>query len=194
VRNLNGGGLPLEYPGSALVKSIGNSTYNGLQVNLQKRPSNGFQIQGAYTFSHAISDVNDPLNPVAGNNDFPHNSFDLKAERGNSDFDIRHRGVVNFIYEPNIGRGRGHFTQGIVGRLLEGWSLTGVIQAQTGHPYNVIGNPHRPGRPRLHHHQLSESTCGNRQDVYRSGGFGNGRTPRLMCSRTQARICSMDRT
>jgi hypothetical protein len=128
------------FPGSALVKSIGNSTYNGLQVNLQKRLSNGFQIQGAYTFSHAISDVNDPLNPAAGNNNFPRNSLDLKAERGNSDFDIRHRGVINFIYEPNIGRGRDHFTQGIVGRLLEGWSLTGVIQAQTGHPYDIIGN------------------------------------------------------
>lgn len=129
-----------QYPGSALFKSIGNSIYNGLQVNLQKRLSNGFQIQGAYTFSHAIDDVNDPLNPATGNFYFPHNSFDLKAERGNSDFDIRHRAVINFIYEPNIGRGRGHFTKGFTGRLLEGWSLNGIVQAQTGHPFDVLGS------------------------------------------------------
>lgn len=128
------------FPGSPLTKSVGKSIYHGLQVNLQKRLSSGFQIQGAYTFSHATSDVNDPLNPGSSNFFYPHNSLNLKAERGNSDFDIRHRGVINFIYEPNIGRGRGHLSGGFAGRILEGWSLSGVIQAQTGHPYDVIGN------------------------------------------------------
>jgi hypothetical protein len=83
--------------------------------------------------------VNDPIYPAPGNNSFPHNTFDLAAERGNSDFDIRHRGVVNFIYEPNIGRGRGHLASGFVGRILEGWSLSGLVQAQSGHPFDVIG-------------------------------------------------------
>jgi hypothetical protein len=74
-----------------------------------------------FTFSHAIDNVNDPL--VAGraflpNFNFPHNTFDLAAERGNSDFDIRHRGVVNFIYELNLGRGKDHLSSGFVGVLL----------------------------------------------------------------------------
>jgi hypothetical protein len=131
----NGGGSP----GSAWIKSIGNSLYNGLQVNIQQHFSHGIQIQGAYTFSHAIDNVNDPIYPSPGNTTFPHNTFDLAAEHGNSDFDIRHRGVVNFIYEPNIGRGRGHLASGFVGRILEGWSLSGLVQAQTGHPFDVIG-------------------------------------------------------
>ena len=125
------------YPGAVLIKSIGGSIYHGMQVNLQKHFSNGFQIQGAYTFSHAIDNVNDPIAPAQGNGSFPFNSFDLQAERGNSDYDIRHRGVVNFIYEPNIGRGRGHLSSGFLGRALEGWSLTGIVQAQTGHPYDI---------------------------------------------------------
>jgi hypothetical protein len=128
------------FPGSRLTKSIGNSIYHGLQVNLQQRLAHGLQIQGAYTFSHAIDGVNDPLFAAAGNYNFPHNTFDLRAERGNSDYDVRHRAVVNFIYEPNIGRGRGHLSEGFAGRMLEGWSLSGLIQAQTGHPYDVIGN------------------------------------------------------
>jgi len=131
---------PFSTPGAALNKSIGNSTYNGLQVNLQKRLSNGFQIQGAYTFAHSIDDINDPLAPGAGNRSLPRNSFDLAAERGNSDFDIRHRGVVNFIYEPNVGKGRAHLNEGFVGRILEGWSITGLVSAQTGHPYDIFGN------------------------------------------------------
>lgn len=50
-------------PGAFLYKSIGNSFYNGLLVNLQQHLSHGFQFQLAYTFSHAISDVNDPVQP-----------------------------------------------------------------------------------------------------------------------------------
>lgn len=127
-------------PGSALNKSIGNSIYNGLQVNLQKRFSHGLQFQGAYTFSHAIDDVNDPLYPAAGNQTFPRNTFDLAAERGNSDFDIRHRGVVNFIYQLNLGTGTDHLSGGFLGKVLEGWSINGIIVAQTGHPYEIFGN------------------------------------------------------
>jgi hypothetical protein len=127
-------------PGAALNKSIGNSSYHGLQVNLQKRLANGFQIQGAYTFAKSISDVNDPLNAAAGNRSFPRNSFDLAAEKGPSDFDIRHRGVINYIWEPNVGKGRSHLNQGAVGRILEGWSLTGVTSLQTGHPFDIFGN------------------------------------------------------
>lgn len=125
--------------GAFLYKSIGTSIYSGMQVNLQKQFTHGVQFQVAYTFSHAIDNINDPLVPAQGNGNLPRNSFDLQAERGNSDFDIRHRAVINFIYEPNIGRGRGHLSEGVAGRILEGWSLTGIIQAQTGHPYDIFG-------------------------------------------------------
>ncbi len=126
-------------PGAFLYKSIGNSIYHGMQVNLQQQFTHGFQFQAAYTFSHAISDVNDPLVPAGNNGNLPRNSFDLRAERGNSDFDIRHRASINFIYEPNLGRGHDHLSSGFVGRIFEGWSLTGIIDAQTGHPYDIFG-------------------------------------------------------
>jgi TonB dependent receptor len=126
-------------PGAFVYKSIGNSIYNGLQINLQQQFTQGFQLQFAYTFSHAIDNVNDPLEPAMGNGNLPRNSFDLQAERGNSDFDIRHRAVVNFIYEPNIGRGRSHWKEGFTGRVLEGWAFSGIISAQTGHPYDIYG-------------------------------------------------------
>ena len=126
-------------PGAVLYKSIGNSNYNALQVNFQKQFTSGFQFQFTYTYAHAISDINDPLVPSGNNGYLPRNSFDLQAERGNSDFDIRHRAVVNFVYEPNIGKGRGHLSDGFVGRVLEGWALSGVIDAQTGHPFDIYG-------------------------------------------------------
>ena len=47
----------------AVVKSIGNSTYNGLQVKATRRFTHGLQIQGSYTWSHAIDDASDPPSP-----------------------------------------------------------------------------------------------------------------------------------
>jgi outer membrane receptor protein involved in Fe transport len=129
-------------PGAVLNKSIGNSNYHGLQVNIQQRLSHGFQIQGTYTYSHSISDVNDPLGDgtAFGNRSFPRNSFNLRAEKGNSDFDIRHRGVINFLYTPNIGRGKAYLNHGFAGRVFEGWGLSGITSLQSGHPIDLFGN------------------------------------------------------
>lgn len=44
---------------------------------------------------------------------------------------------MNFVYEPNIGRGHDHLSSGFVGRILEGWALSGIITAQTGHPVDL---------------------------------------------------------
>jgi Carboxypeptidase regulatory-like domain len=123
-----------------LNKSIANSIYHGMQVNLRKRMSHGIQFQLAYTYSHAFDNASDPINPAEGNRGFPRNSFNLAPERGSSDFDIRHRASINFIYEPNLGRGRGYLNHGALGRVFEGWAMSGIISYQTGLPYDIFGN------------------------------------------------------
>jgi len=121
------------------VKSTGRSFYDGLQLQVTERGFHGLEIQGSYTWSHAIDDASDTLQQTAGNRGFPRNSFDLNAEKGNSEFDVRHRGVINFIYQPPIGRGRAHYSSGFVGRVLEGWELSGIASFQTGTPYDIFG-------------------------------------------------------
>jgi len=126
--------------GAGLTRSIGNSNYNSLQLNVTRRFAKGFQIQGAYTYSHAIADYGDVLNAAAGNRNFPRNTHAIANERGNSDFDIRQRFVMNYIYELPFGRGKGHLNSGLVGRALEGWQLSGISSFQKGHPYDVFFN------------------------------------------------------
>ncbi len=121
-------------------KSTANSSYNGLQVKVTKRMSHGLEIQGAYTWSHAIDDASDPLVPGAANRSFPRNSFDLRAERGNSDFDVRHRAVINYIYEFPVGRGKGHLKNGFLGAIFEGWQLSGITTFSSGLPFDIFGN------------------------------------------------------
>ena len=125
--------------GGVLIRSIAYSHYDGLQLNVTKRYSHGVQIQGAYTWSHALDDSSEPLNPASGNRTFPRNSFNLRPEYGNSDYDVRQRFVMNFVYDPNVGRGKDHLNNGFVGRALQGWELAGIYTVQTGLPYDVFG-------------------------------------------------------
>jgi len=123
-----------------LQRSIANSIYHGLQVKVTKQMSHGFQIQGAYTYSHSIDDASDPLVPAAGNRTFPRNSLNLRPERGNSDFDIRHRLVINYIYEFPLGRNRSYLQDGVLGRVLEGWQISGITTFSGGLPFDIFGN------------------------------------------------------
>jgi outer membrane receptor protein involved in Fe transport len=124
---------------AALNRSIANSNYNGFQATVTKRFSQGFQVQTAYTWSHAIDDGSDPLDAAAGDRSFPRNSYNLSAERGNSDFDLRHRLSINYTWELPFGKGRTYLGEGALGRIMEGLQLSGITSFQTGHPYDIWG-------------------------------------------------------
>ncbi len=121
-------------------KSIANSIYHGLQLGVTKRFSHGLQIQGSYTYSHSIDNGSDPIDPTSGNRGLPRNSFNLGPERGNSDFDVRHRAVINYIYELPVGKDKAHLSGGALGRVLEGWQLSGITIFSGGVPYDIFGN------------------------------------------------------
>ncbi len=158
------GNLAFEEP--VVVKSIGNGTYNGLQSVFNKQFGHGMQFQAAYTWSHAIDDAADPLVATAGNRNIARNSFNLKEERGSSDYDLRHRLIVNYVLEMPFGPGHTHFSQGLAARALGGWELSGLSAFQSGTPFDIysfrdseytglsnrpdiIGNPSNPpGSPR----------------------------------------------
>ncbi len=119
-------------------RSIGNSIYNSLQAKFTHRMSHGLQVQGAYTWAHGIDDSNDPLVPAAGNRGFPRNSLNLHEERGNSDNDIRHVAVFNYIWDVPLGKGKAHLGSGTVGKIFEGMQFAGITSIQTGHPFDVF--------------------------------------------------------
>jgi Carboxypeptidase regulatory-like domain len=123
-------------------RSVGNSIYNSLQVKFTHRLSHGFHLQGAYSWAHGIDDSSDPLAPAAGLNicgncTFPRNSRDLALERSNSDNDIRHTGVISYIWEVPFGKGKSYLNHGALGRVFEGWQFSGITTLQTGHPFTV---------------------------------------------------------
>jgi len=117
-----------------------NSNYHSLQSKFTHRFSHGAQFGVAYTWSHAIDDSNDSLVPAAGNRGFPRNSRRLDEEKGNSDNDVRHVAVINYIWELPVGKGKQYASQGVVGKVLEGWQLSGLTTLQSGHPFDVFSS------------------------------------------------------
>jgi hypothetical protein len=123
-----------------LVKSIGNATYNGLQMMFHKRFGNGIDLQASYTWSHAIDDANDPFQAPGGDRTFPRDSFDLREDRGSSDYDLRHRLIVNWVYEFPFGTGHTHLNSGFAAHALGGWELAGLSTFQSGHPFDLFSS------------------------------------------------------
>ncbi len=120
-----------------VIETVGNSTYNSLQIGFNKQFSHGIQFQANYSWSHAIDDAADPLVATFGNRNIARNSFNLHEERGSSDYDLRHRLIVNYVAEVPFGHGHAHFDHGIGAAVLGGWELSGLSTFQSGMPFTI---------------------------------------------------------
>jgi len=119
--------------GSFLMESNSNTSYNSLQVTVNKRLSKGLQMLLSYTYSHSLddysgSDVSD-ITLIPGNMVDEHN-------HASSDFDRRQRFVASYEYSfPNFYRGDSTFGK----KLLNSWSLSGIVTLQSGTPFSIYG-------------------------------------------------------
>ena len=143
----NNGSLPFPATNNSaflqaeFFKGIANSIYHALQTNITKRFSHGFSLQAAYTYSHAIDDGADPLIPINNNilfPPYPRDSFNLRAERGNSDFDVTNRLVVNYSWQLPFGRAKDHALGGATRALIGDWTVSGISTFSSGMPFDIF--------------------------------------------------------
>lgn len=110
----------------------GTSHYNSFQASLQKRLSHGLTFLGSYTWAHSIDN----------GSSFENTSFGTRGTNplvpglnvGDSEFDARHRFVINYSYEIPV---LAAMKSGALGRIFQGWTLTGITTVQTGFPVNI---------------------------------------------------------
>jgi hypothetical protein len=126
--------------GSLILSSInarnseGESRYNALQAELQKRTSVGLTLQASYTFSKLVDNVDNPISAYdtslqlvgAGwkNGNYP-NSF-----------------VISYIYDLPFGNGHRYMSDasGITNRLVSGWQVSGITTFRSGGALLITGN------------------------------------------------------
>jgi len=113
-----------------------SSHYHALQAKFDVRSWHGLRLGADYTFAKSIDGGSAFFGTGAnGTTIFPQNSYDPAAEKGLSDFDIRHRFVANFIYAlPRWNR----FNSGVGREVFSGWETSGIVTAQSGQPLSVL--------------------------------------------------------
>ena len=120
-----------------LLESRGNSNYHALQARFQQRLSHGLTALASYTWSKSIDDASNFFSS-AGDPNFPQNSYNVAAERGRSNFDVRHRLSLSYSYALPFGQGRQYLADdGWVSTLLSGWETYGIVTLQSGRPFTV---------------------------------------------------------
>ncbi len=125
---MTGNGCPISqvpvYSSIFAQDTIAGSSYNSLQVSVEKQFSRGLQFTAAYTFSKSIdqaSSFEGILNPLPGADN---NALSL--------FDAKHRFVISYVWQLPIPK-----YSGIAGKLLDGWSVSGITTYQTGFPIRI---------------------------------------------------------
>jgi hypothetical protein len=130
-------GAGLRYPSWGRVRTrinVARSLYHGMTASLNKRWSDGWQMQASYT----LGDAKDTWSGgQIGGSDFDNGAgsatdwWDPEYEYGPSSYDIRHNLVVNGVYQlPFFRTGNG-----LAAALLGGWQVGGVLQITSGLPF-----------------------------------------------------------
>jgi hypothetical protein len=127
--------------------SEGISSYNGLEVDVNRRFGKSLQFRGAYTFAKALDDGDNMNTSVATNSPaFVANPLDPKADYGRASFDVRHVAVLNATYELPFGRGKKEW----LNRVIGDWQISGIQTLQSGLPFTpqLSYNPSNDGDTR----------------------------------------------
>lgn len=123
-----------------VAADIGASKYDGLNIGLEKRYSQGLLFKFNYTYSHMLDNI-DSRNELAaypGVDAFT-NYYNQASDWGSSGNDIRHRVVFSTIYELPVGRGRRlSVTNRPLDFVVGGWSIGSVATWRTGTPLSPV--------------------------------------------------------
>ena len=109
-------------------ENAARSEYNGLQMSANRRFADSLSFGVAYTYGKSVDNAD-------GRRDRIYDNYDDTMFWGPSDHDIRQSLVTNFVWELPFFR-----EKGLMRSVLGGWTLSGVVQFQTGRPRTISRN------------------------------------------------------
>jgi len=148
--------MPFPYYTGVTVSNplLGNYLSHQLQVNIQRRMSNGLLLNFAYTNGKKISDSTlvpvdfGPIEQITDNG-FQDGLYNRKLNRSVDPGDVSQRLVVSALYELPFGRGKAfNPSNAVLQRIAGGWQINMISVLQTGIPLTVRGaNNNAADRP-----------------------------------------------
>jgi hypothetical protein len=119
--------------GFSFDENVGNASYNGLQVKLQKNLSYGLNFLLSYTWSKSLDIQSE------GQSGSIETIYDYGRDRGPSDFNRAQMFVFSGNYALPIGKGKAYLanSNGFVRSALGDWNLGWILTLNTGQPFSI---------------------------------------------------------
>jgi hypothetical protein len=113
--------------------SVANTWYNSMAVTARRPFANGLEVVGNFTWAHATDtgQVQGAFGTFYGG-DTPSDPNNIRFDNGPSDIDIRNRGSLSFVYQPEIMKSN-FFMKNIV----DGFQFAGAEIASGGEPISM---------------------------------------------------------
>ena len=166
----------LPYPQHPVVfnnfEGSGTTYYQSLQVELDKRLSNGLSFLVGYTLSHLLDNTGSGFSSFA---QIAQNKYNQKPEYVVSNADEPETLKVSGSYELPIGPGKQFFnTHGVAGQVLGGWQIGWILDYEDSTPLGptqngnaLIGNAATSSRPnKIPGISLHRNSYGRERDYF----------------------------
>jgi hypothetical protein len=177
------GGRPNPFLGAGFFWTTqGNSSYNGLQVDLTRRLAQGLQVRGNFTWSKNL-DLNSSLTGAQANNQAQMlmDRSNLKRDWGPSAFDVRKQSTISFHYDLPFGGGQRWLqaNRGAVSKIVGGWQINSITTLLSGFPFTPLiganrsgnGDTRNPDRPNYNPAFTGDIITGNPSRWYDPNAF-----------------------
>lgn len=115
-----------------------HSSYHALQLTVQRRVNTSLSFSGAYAFSKSIDDLTSmSLNNQTIQIQYYQDYHNRRADKALSNFDVTHRFIGDITWQLPLGRNRRWLSEGVAAKLLGGFAVNAIAQAQSGFPISI---------------------------------------------------------
>ncbi len=116
------------------------SHYDSLQVRYEQRLNGGLTLLNSFTWEHSLDNASASLE---ANTPSPQDANNVRADYGQSDYNLPVANITSLIYELPVGHGRRFLANAnpFVDAALGGWQVSLINTAQAGTPFNLGYTP-----------------------------------------------------
>ena len=117
-----------------------SSHFDALQVRYEQRFVRGLTLLNSFTWEHSLDNASASLE---GNTPSPQDGNNLKADYGQSDYNLPLANVTSLVYDLPVGHGRQILSSAgpLLDTLVGGWQISAINTAQGGTPFNLTYSP-----------------------------------------------------
>ena len=124
--------------GFVYLASNGSSARHAGQLQVRRRLRNGLMASVQYTLAKATDNATAFAGVSLNGASVAQDWRNLDAELAPSNFDQRHQINATFQYTTGMGVGGGALIDGVKGKLLKGWTVTGNLVSGSGLPFTPV--------------------------------------------------------